>query len=106
MTHPVVIHDIAARIVQRFSPDKIILFGSQAYGQPQPDSDYDLLVIFPFSERPFLKSVEILQSLHAEVSIDLIARTPQDVARRYREFDPVIRDALDKGEILYERNAS
>jgi len=35
------------QIAERFHPDKIILFGSYAYGQPHAESDVDLLVIMP-----------------------------------------------------------
>src|SRR4051794_41082775 len=35
------------RIVERFHPEKVILFGSHAYGRPTPDSDVDLLVVMP-----------------------------------------------------------
>ena len=100
------IEEITARIVRNFRPEKIILFGPRAHGNPGPDSDYDLLVILPFEGRPFMKSVEILQTVHADVSLDLVARTPEDVARRYREFDPLMRHALDHGRILYERHGS
>ena len=52
--------DLSERIVREFQPERIILFGSSAYGQPPADSDVDLLVVLPFEGRGFRKSLEIL----------------------------------------------
>jgi predicted nucleotidyltransferase len=98
------IADLSERIVREFQPDKIILFGSYAYGQPRADSDVDLLVVLPFKGRGFRKSLEILNRVSPDFSVDLLARRPQDTARRYAEGDPLIREALDHGKVLYERH--
>jgi predicted nucleotidyltransferase len=90
-------------IAREFNPDKIILFGSHAYGTPKEYSDVDLLVIMPFEGSGFDKSLEILDRVDPRFAIDLIVRRPDDTERRYREFDPLIRDALDQGRVLYER---
>jgi predicted nucleotidyltransferase len=95
---------LTERIVQEFHPDRIILFGSYAYGQPRSDSDIDLLVVLPFEGKGFRKSLEILNRVAPEFSVDLLARRPDDTARRYAEGDPLIREALDHGKILYERH--
>ena len=98
------IEELSERIVQEFQPERIILFGSYAYGQPRPDSDVDLLVLLPFQGKGFRKSLEILNLLSPEFPVDLIARRPDDTARRYAEGDPLIREALDHGKVLYERH--
>ena len=90
-------------IAQEFQPEKIILFGSHSDGNAEPDSDVDLLVIFPIERSSFWKSLEILNRVNARYSLDLLARRPDDTARRYREGDPLIRAALDHGRVLYER---
>jgi len=95
---------LSERIVREFQPERIILFGSYAYGQPRPDSDVDLLVVLPFEGKAFRKSVEILNRISPEFSVDLLARRPEDTARRYAEGDPLIREALDHGKVLYERH--
>lgn len=96
--------ELSERIAKEFHPDKIILFGSHAYGTPREDSDVDLLVILSFEGKPLDKSLEILDRLDPRFPIDLLARRPDDSARRYAEFDPLIRDAFDHGIVLYERN--
>ncbi|MEO5802804.1 MAG: nucleotidyltransferase domain-containing protein, partial [Verrucomicrobiota bacterium] len=87
-----------------FHPDRVILFGSYATGNPRPDSDVDLLVVLPFEGENFRKSLEILNRFNPRFPVDLLARRPDDTARRYREGDPLIREALDYGQVLHERN--
>jgi len=104
MVDEIRIAKLSERIVREFQPERIILFGSYAYGQPRPDSDVDLLVVLPFEGKAFRKSVEILNRISPEFSVDLLARRPEDTARRYAEGDPLIREALDHGKVLYERH--
>lgn len=99
------IRTLSESIVQEFHPERIILFGSYATGRPSPDSDVDLLVILPFEGRNLTKSLEILNRTNPQFPLDLLARTPEDTARRYREGDPLIREALDNGKVLYERHS-
>lgn len=98
------IEKLAERIAREFDPERIILFGSYATGHPSPDSDVDLLVILPFSGKPFWKSLEIMNRINAPFPLDLLARRPEDTARRYAQGDPLIREALRHGRILYERS--
>jgi predicted nucleotidyltransferase len=96
--------ELSRRIAREFQPERIILFGSHAYGTASADSDVDLLVILPFEGKSFRKSLEILNRVDPRFPIDLLARRPEDTARRYAEGDPLIREALDRGMILYERD--
>ncbi len=98
------IEDVARRIARDFHPERIVLFGSYARRTASRDSDVDLLVVMPFTGKAFHRSLEILNRLDVRFPIDLIARRPDDVDRRYREGDPLIRDALDHGKVLYEQD--
>ena len=98
------IRKLCDHIVREFQPERIILFGSYAYGNPTPDSDVDLVVVLPFEGKNLLKSLEILNRTNPRFPIDLLARRPDDTERRYREGDPLIREALDHGQVLYERH--
>lgn len=91
-------------IAEEFDPERIILFGSHAYGTPKEYSDVDLLVIMPFAGHPFDKATEILDRLDPDFFADVVVRSPEDAARRYAECDPLIREAFDRGKVLYERN--
>lgn len=98
------IQEVADSIARDFHPERIILFGSYARGQSTPDSDVDLLVVLPFEGKPFWKSLEIMNRVNAPFPLDLLARQPADTDRRYAEGDPIIRDALDHGKVLYEQS--
>ena len=97
------ITELSNQIVTHFQPERIILFGSYAYGSPHQNSDVDLLVILPFQGKPFRKSLEILNKTNPKFSVDLIARNPDDAKRRYTEGDPLIQEAFNKGKVLYEQ---
>jgi predicted nucleotidyltransferase len=73
------IHLMAERIVKKFQPEKIILFGSHARGQAGPDSDVDLLVVMPVSGSKREKAIEVAVTLHdIPVAKDIIVSTPDD----------------------------
>lgn len=98
------IRDLSERIAREFAPERIVLFGSYAYGTPTEDSDVDLLVILPFEGKGLWKSLEILNRTNPRIPVDLLARRPEDTTRRYAEGDPLIREALDRGKVLCERD--
>ena len=62
----------------------------------------DLLVVLPFEGKNLRKLLEILNRTNPRFRIDLLARRPDDTERRYREGDPLIREVLDRGKVLYE----
>jgi predicted nucleotidyltransferase len=90
-------------IARRFRPSKIVLFGSYAYGKPTGNSDVDLLVIMrrtrDHGER---MSVRIRHAIPRNFPLDLLVRTPSDVANRLRRGDPFICELLKQGIVLYE----
>ncbi|MBI1878820.1 MAG: HEPN domain-containing protein [Chloroflexi bacterium] len=97
-----VIQNVVDHIVQTFDPEKIILFGSYAYGEPKPWSDVDLLVVME-TDRPRQKQKEINQSLLPPFSLDILVWTPQEIAQRIPLGDFFLREIVTKGKILYER---
>jgi len=99
------IRRLAERIAAAFHPEKIVLFGSRASKTHREDSDVDLLIVLRYSGRPLKKAVEILDAADPRFAVDLILRTPEEVEWRYEQFDPVIREALDHGVVLYEAAA-
>jgi hypothetical protein len=63
----------------------------------------DLLVILPFEGKGFWKSIEIINRVNVPFSLDLMAYRPEAAVRRYAQGDPLLRDAMDHGRVLYER---
>ncbi len=90
------------QIVRRFQPRKIILFGSHAKDAAGVDSDVDLLVITEFEGSPIRKEIEMSLGLEHRFPLDLLVRTPQDVAMRCALNDIFIQDILKTGQVLYD----
>jgi uncharacterized protein len=98
------IQTFSQKIVDQFNPDRIILFGSYAYGQPNEDSDVDLLVILPFEDLPVYKAIEIRRQIKPTFPLDLLARTADQIQQRLEMGDFFIQDIMQKGQVLYETN--
>jgi predicted nucleotidyltransferase len=95
------IRRFARQIAERFQPDKIILFGSYAYGTPHAESDVDLLVIMP-AYSPVNQAIRICLAFERPFSFDLIVRTPKQIERGLRDGDWFLREVMEKGKALYE----
>jgi len=92
-----------ADIVREFSPLQVILFGSYAYGTPTEDSDVDLLVVMDISEEQARnQAVAIRQSIPRRFGMDLIVRTPAEIAFRISHNDWFIREIMERGQVIYE----
>ncbi|MBC7226277.1 MAG: nucleotidyltransferase domain-containing protein [Thermoflexales bacterium] len=91
------------KIVQAVKPEKIILFGSYAYGNPTPDSDVDLLIIWDTDKPPRERLVTISLLLYPRpFPVDLIVKTPRELEEELpRNF--FLREAVTRGIVLYER---
>ena len=79
MISPEHIQGIADRIGSLFHPDKIILFGSYAYGEPTEYSDVDLLVVMPFQGRERVKAGEIKRAIDVDFSADTLLYHPDNL---------------------------
>jgi predicted nucleotidyltransferase len=98
------LHNMVQRIVVRFQPEKIILFGSYAYGKPHADSDVDLLVIMESDEEPAQRAIRVVPVARVPgVPMDMLVRTPAEIANRLALGDHFIKEILTKGRVLYER---
>jgi len=95
------IEEFAKKVGETFGPEKIILFGSHAYGTPHEDSDVDLLLIYADDkmpkERPLVRS-----TLKPDFPCDILFRTASQIKERLRLRDFFIEEILDKGRVLYD----
>jgi predicted nucleotidyltransferase len=98
------IEEMVRRIVDRFHPEKIILFGSHARGTAGPDSDADLLVVMrvPGSRRKQAVAIDLALA-GIPFPADVIVITPEDLERDGNRPGTVIHPALREGQVLYER---
>ncbi|MBI4027257.1 MAG: nucleotidyltransferase domain-containing protein [Verrucomicrobia bacterium] len=93
------------RIVRRFRPVKVILFGSHARGNAGRNSDVDLLVVMPVSGLKRKKQLEIRSLLHSfRIPKDIIVTTPEEFEWRKEIPGTIERPAMLEGEVLYARS--
>jgi predicted nucleotidyltransferase len=95
------IRRVCGQIARLFKPQRIVLFGSYAYGRPTPDSDVDLLVVMPFEGKGFRKASEIRTRIDATFPLDLIVRSPAEMNRRLAGGDFFLREVTEKGKLIY-----
>jgi uncharacterized protein len=98
---------ITQRIVAEFQPYQIVLFGSYAYGTPHLESDVDLLVVMD-SDAPMAQRIRRVTEV-AKVRflpMNVIVRTPGEMAQRLVMGDFLLAEVLDKGKVLYRRESS
>jgi len=98
------IRDIAFRIVKKFDPDKIILFGSYASGNPNTDSDIDLLIIQDTDLPPQKRSFAIQKSLIGSmIPIDILVYTNKEFEQEMDKKYSFISSAVKTSKVIYER---
>ncbi len=96
------IHECARAVAEKFHPEKIVLFGSYAYGRPNEDSDVDLLVVMNYKGSPVEQAAAIRSSLRSPFPMDILVRSPRKIRERLKIGDPFFKTIVEKGEVLYE----
>ena len=95
---------IAGKIRDTYKPERIILFGSYAYGKPNKDSDIDLLIIKTTLDRPIDRRVivrKIVSGPRRHIPLEFIVLTPGEIQNRLRVGDQFLREIIKNGEVLY-----
>ena len=96
--------EIINKIITEFSPQKIILFGSYAYGHPTADSDIDLLIVMDTDLMPHKRAVPVRKALKGiGIPKDIIVKTPEEFERFKDIAGTIIYPAAHRGRLLYER---
>jgi predicted nucleotidyltransferase len=98
---------VTERIVEALDPQRIILFGSYARGESNPDSDVDLLVVMESDERPAARAARVSRLLRPRpFPMDIMVRTPAEIERRLEIGDYFIQEIVEQGRVLYDRRIS
>ncbi len=98
------IDKMVQRIVDRFDPERVILFGSYAREAAGPDSDVDLLIVMPVSGSKRERQLEIRRALREfRISKDIVVITPDEFTRRQRIPGTIERPAALEGKLLYAK---
>lgn len=96
---------IADALVREYRPEKIILFGSYAWGTPHKDSDADLCVLKEHSDDPLeemTRAYSIAADARKTLPLDVIVYRPSRFAERARMGDPFVKRILSHGKVLYD----
>lgn len=104
MSTPEILADISTRMVHRFHPMQILVFGSHARDEAQPDSDVDILLVLnecPDKRAAAIEALSILKDY--VVPVDVVVTTPGELMRRGKIPGTVLSAALAEGRVLYER---
>ena len=102
----IMIDALVARIVKEYNPRQVILFGSHAYGEPDSDSDIDLLILKETDDRfidRWTKVQKILIGASTSVAVDTVVMTPSEVQDRLARGDQWVAEILQRGKVLYDR---
>lgn len=97
------IKKITDQIIKKCRPEKIILFGSFAYGKPKPSSDIDLLIIKKSRKRKVERIKEILMKVESEIPLEPLVYTPKEIQKRLDMRDFFFQNVFRKGKLLYEK---
>lgn len=94
---------LTQRIKKEYQPEKIILFGSYAYGHPAKDSDIDLFIIKESNKRRIERFCEVRKIIRdiKGISVQPIVFTEEELSKRLVIGDEFIKEILGKGEVLY-----
>jgi predicted nucleotidyltransferase len=101
---PDLLNEIVQRLVNALHPEKIYLFGSHAYGQPNDDSDVDLLIVIndsdTFNRDKIVEGYRALWGLR--IPKDIVVVTQSQFDKRSRWLSSIERVVIDKGKLLYD----
>lgn len=99
-----VVEQIVDRLRATYGPERIVLFGSWAYGTPSEESDVDLLIVKetdqPFHRR-WAQVYRLVSPLVKGIDFSPFVMTPQEILRRQRARDPFLEEVLTRGKTLY-----
>ncbi len=94
---------VTKRIIRQYKPEKIILFGSYAWGRPTKDSDFDLCIVKKNKKDFLTETRKIRRIIDGKIAVDLIVYTPNEMKRRFEMGDHFFKQIIKKGKTLYEK---
>lgn len=96
---------IVATLIEKYKPEKIILFGSLATGGMHEWSDIDLLIIKQTDKRPLDRATDIMAMLnYPRIAMDIFIYTPKELKYLMKYGSQFIAEILEQGKVLYEKD--
>ncbi len=93
------------KLIAGYAPQRVFLFGSHVYGEPDQHSDLDLLIVKETTETPFQRRVKvgrIVQDRNRRTPIQPLVITPEELEERIYMGDPFLTEIVEKGEVIYD----
>jgi len=104
-----IITNLAERIRVEYKPEKIVLYGSYAFGNPTEDSDIDLLIVKNTKKRRVDRFVDVKRVIYdrkLKIPVSPLVLTPKELKERLKVGDDFVADIMKRGEVLYEKEVS
>lgn len=101
-----VILNLVERLKEMYRPEKIILYGSYAYGMPDKESDIDLFIIKETKERPIDRRITVrrlVSDIRRKIPFSSLVITPEELSQRLEMGDDFFIEITNRGKVLYER---
>ncbi len=95
------ITSITRQLLEKFHPEKIILFGSLAHGRYDADSDLDVLVVKRDARRPLEVEQELHRIIRYQLATDFVFLSTDDYTRRLKDGDFFLKEILANGRVLH-----
>lgn len=96
------IDEVKRRIVENIKPEKIILFGSYAEGNPKKASDLDLLIVKDSNLPRYKRGKEVRKYLRGlKIAVDLVVYTKDEIQKWSNVKTAFITTVMEKGKVLY-----
>ncbi|MEK7103778.1 MAG: nucleotidyltransferase domain-containing protein [Patescibacteria group bacterium] len=96
------IQNVVKRIAERYKPEKIYLFGSFAWGEPNKDSDVDFFIVKETSERKFDRQLKVRRIISGDLPADIVVYNNQEIKERVSLGDFFVKKILNQGKLVYD----
>jgi predicted nucleotidyltransferase len=96
---------LLSKLIAGYAPQRVFLFGSHVYGEPDQHSDLNLLIVKETTRSPFQRRVEvgrIVQDRSRRTPIQPLVISPEELEERIRSGDPFLTEIVEKGEVVYD----
>jgi predicted nucleotidyltransferase len=101
-----IISGMVARLIEMYQPERIILYGSYAYGSPDEESDIDLLIVKETKDRPIDRRIAVrrlVSDIRKKVPFSSLVVTPEELSNRLAIGDDFFIEITQRGKVLYEK---
>lgn len=95
------VNKIINQIKKSYKPEKIILFGSFAYGRPKENSDVDLVVIKRTKERAIRRMMRMAGIVKSPLGADILVYTPREWGEALKRGDFFVKEIANNGKVIY-----